>query len=177
MLEKVRCHGMESLLPAHPVAIWFSRIQINMESVLRAIYGYLFLVFMVRVVGRRPGKQMTPFEFVLIFFIGGLMLTAMVGDEASFTNALIQIMTIALLHALLAWLRTKSSRFAVITDGTPLILFERGKPRLDIMQGTRMSHDDIMASARDSGLQTLDDVEYAVLERNGQITIIPHQHQ
>jgi uncharacterized membrane protein YcaP (DUF421 family) len=54
-----------------------------MSAVLRAAYGYLFLVFIVRVVGRRPGKQMTPFEFVLIFFIGGLMLTAMVGDDAS----------------------------------------------------------------------------------------------
>jgi uncharacterized membrane protein YcaP (DUF421 family) len=116
---------------------------------------------------------MTPLEFVLIFFIGGLMLTAMVGDEASFTNALIQIMTIACLHACLAWLRTKSTRFAVITDGTPLVLFERGKPRMEIMKGTRMSYDDIMASARDSGLKTLDEVKYAVLERNGQITIIP----
>jgi uncharacterized membrane protein YcaP (DUF421 family) len=133
-----------------------------MESVLRATYGYLFLVFMVRVVGRRPGKQMTPFEFVLIFFIGGLMLTAMVGDEASFTNALIQIMTIAFLHSCLAWLRTRSSRFAVITDGTPLVLWRQKKPSVDIM-----------ASARDSGLKDLDHVEYAILERNGQITIIP----
>ena len=77
-----------------------------MAAVLRAIFGYAFLVFMVRVVGRRPGKQMTPFEFVLIFFIGGLTLTFVVGDEASFTNALCQIMTIAILHYLISWIRT-----------------------------------------------------------------------
>ncbi len=116
---------------------------------------------------------MTPFEFVLIFFIGGLMLTAMVGDEASFTNALIQIMTIAFLHSCLAWLRTRSSRFAVITDGTPLVLWRQKKPSVEIVEGSRMSVDDIMASARDSGLKDLDHVEYAILERNGQITIIP----
>ena len=46
-----------------------------------------FLVFVVRIVGRRPGKQITPLEFVLIFFIGGLALTAMVADEASLTKA------------------------------------------------------------------------------------------
>jgi uncharacterized membrane protein YcaP (DUF421 family) len=55
-----------------------------MAAVLRAFFGYFFLVFTVRVVGRRPGKQLTPFEFVLVFFMGGLALTAMVGNEASF---------------------------------------------------------------------------------------------
>ena len=47
-----------------------------MAAVVRAFVGYFFLVFVVHIVGRRPGKQMTPFEFVLIFFIGGLALTA-----------------------------------------------------------------------------------------------------
>ena len=61
------------------------------ESVLRALYGYFFLVLIVRIVGRRPGKQLTPFEFILIFFLGGLMLTAIVSDEASLTNAFCQM--------------------------------------------------------------------------------------
>ncbi len=52
-----------------------------MAAVLRAFFGYLFLVMVVRIVGRRPGKQMTPFEFVLVFFIGGLALTAIVGTR------------------------------------------------------------------------------------------------
>ena len=56
-----------------------------MTTVVMAFLGYLFLVMVVRIVGRRPGKQMTPFEFVLIFFIGGLALTAIVGDEVSYT--------------------------------------------------------------------------------------------
>jgi uncharacterized membrane protein YcaP (DUF421 family) len=128
---------------------------------------------MVRVVGRRPGKQMTPFEFVLVFFIGGLMLTGMVGDEASLTNAFCQIITITMMHTLLAWLRGRSSRFASIMDGTPLVLLQRGRARLDVMQGSRIPYDDIMASARDSGIKSLEQIDYAVLERNGEISIIP----
>ena len=69
-----------------------------MAAAIRAVVGYLFLVFMVRIVGRRPGKQMNPFEFVLIFFIGGLALTFVVADDRSFTNAVVQILTIALSH-------------------------------------------------------------------------------
>lgn len=148
-----------------------------MGAVLRAAYGYLFLVFMVRVVRRRPGKQLTPFEYVLVFFMGGLMLTAMVAQEASLTNALCQIMTVALLHSGIAWLRTRSSRFASLIDGTPLLLSEKGNARSEVLRHSRIAYDDVMASARDQGISSLDDVDYAVLERNGEISIIPKTHK
>ncbi|MBW4043896.1 MAG: DUF421 domain-containing protein [Acidobacteria bacterium] len=143
-----------------------------MAAILRAAFGYCFLIFMVRVVGRRPGKQMTPFEFVLIFFIGGLMLTAMVGDEASLTNAIGQIMTIAIMHYGIAWLRQRSPRFASMTDGTPLVLLEKGQWRIGTMFNSRITDDDVMAAARDKGLSQLAQVEYAILERNGEISIV-----
>lgn len=143
-----------------------------MAAVLRAVFGYAFLVFMVRVVGRRPGKQMTPFEFVLIFFIGGLTLTFVVGDEASFTNALCQIMTIAIMHYVISLARMKSSGFARLTDGTPLVLMEKGRWRPSAMKGMRIADDDVMAVARDKELKSLEEIEYAILERNGEISII-----
>jgi uncharacterized membrane protein YcaP (DUF421 family) len=144
-----------------------------MSAVLRAAYGYLFLVFIVRVVGRRPGKQMTPFEFVLIFFIGGLMLTAMVGDDASVMNAVAQIMTVAVLHSAMAWMRTKSDRFARLVDGTPLVLLQKDGAKEEVLRKSRIAYDDLMAAARDQGLKDLNGVDYAVLERNGEISIIP----
>jgi uncharacterized membrane protein YcaP (DUF421 family) len=144
-----------------------------MSAILRAAYGYLFLVFIVRVVGRRPGKQMTPFEFVLIFFIGGLMLTAMVGDDASVMNAVAQIMTVAVLHSAMAWMRTKSDRFARLVDGTPLVLLQKDGAREDVLRNAHIAYDDLMAAARDQGLNDLNAVDYAVLERNGEISIIP----
>jgi len=134
-----------------------------MAAVLRAFFGYFFLVLIVRIVGRRPGKQLTPFEFVLVFYMGGLALTAMVADEASFTNALCQIMAIGLAHYLVAWGRSKSSRFARLTDGTPLILLEKGKWRNETMQKMGIADDDVMASARDSSVRTFEDVDTAIL--------------
>jgi uncharacterized membrane protein YcaP (DUF421 family) len=144
-----------------------------MAAVIRAIFGYCFLVLMVRIVGRRPGKQMTPFEFVLIFFIGGLTLTQMVADDKSLTNAICQIVTVALMHYALTWLRSRSPRFASAADGTPLLLMERGRWRKTTLKQMRIADDDVMAAARDQGLARLDQVEYAVLERNGEISVIP----
>jgi uncharacterized membrane protein YcaP (DUF421 family) len=148
-----------------------------MAAVLRALFGYFFLVFMVRIVGRRPGRQMTPFEFVLIFFLGGLMLTQMVGDEESLTNALCQIITVACAHYLTVWMRCKSSRVARLFDGMPLVLLDRGQWRISTMEQQRIQDDDVMAAARDQGLETMGQIEYAVLERNGQISIIKAQEK
>ena len=145
------------------------------ESVLRALYGYFFLVFIVRIVGRRPGKQLTPFEFILIFFLGGLMLTAIVSDEASVTNAFCQIIAVALAHYILSFLRSRSDRVAKILDGTPLMLMQNGKWYARTMQLQRITDDDVMEKARDQGLRTLDQVQAAVLERNGEISILPKE--
>jgi uncharacterized membrane protein YcaP (DUF421 family) len=142
-----------------------------MAAVLRAFFGYFFLIFIVRIVGRRPGKQLTPFEFVLVFFMGGLALTGMVGKEMSFTNAILQIIAIALAHYVVAWARSKSSRFARLTDGTPLILLEDGEWRTETLKKMGVQDDDVMASARESGVKTLEDIEIAILERNGEISI------
>lgn len=142
-----------------------------MAAVLRAFLGYFFLVFVVRIVGRRPGKQMTPFEFVLVFFIGGLSLTAIVGDEVSFTNAVCQIISMACAHYALAWARSRSRRLARLVDGIPLILLKDHCWRSETLQHMRIQDDDVMASARDSGLKSLSQIGQAVLERNGEISV------
>jgi uncharacterized membrane protein YcaP (DUF421 family) len=143
-----------------------------MAAVLRAVFGYLFLVFMVRVAGRRPGKQMSPFEFVLIFFIGGLTLTFMVADDASLTNAFVQIATVGIMHYAIVLARRKLPRFALAVDGTPLILLANGQWHTETLKNMRILDEDVMAAARDKGLASLDQVKYAILERNGEISII-----
>ena len=150
---------------------------VSIASVVRALFGYFFLVFIVRIVGRRPGKQLTPFEFILIFFLGGLMLTAIVADEASVTNAFCQIIVIAMAHSMLGALRNRSDRVAQLLDGVPLILLEGGHWRSQTMQRMRIADDDVMERARDQGLKTLDQIESAVLERNGEISIIPKEDE
>ena len=142
-----------------------------MAAILRAFFGYLFLVLIVRVVGRRPGKQISPFEFVLIFFIGGLALTAIVGDDASLTNALLQIIAIASAHFVLTLGRAKSSRFARLVDGTALVLLENRQWRSETMLRMGLQDDDVMAVARDQGIKSLDEIDRVVLERNGEMSV------
>jgi uncharacterized membrane protein YcaP (DUF421 family) len=144
-----------------------------LSTVLRAAFGYLFLVLMVRIVGRRPGKQLTPFEFVLIFYLGGLTLTGMVGTQGSLTNAICQILVVGLCHYALAALRRRSALVARLLDGVPLILLETRGWRTDTLSKMMVQDDDVMNVARQQGIRSLSDIRMAVLETYGEINVTP----
>ncbi len=146
-----------------------------MGAVFRAVFGYCFLVFMMRIAGRRPGKQITPFEFVMIFFMGGITLTSMVADDQSFVNAASQILAVALAHYGITVAKLRWPAFGRLVDGTPLVLYDHGHWRAEAMESFRLTPDDVLAMVRDQGLERLDEIDYAILERNGEISIQPQK--
>ncbi len=146
-----------------------------MSTIVHAIVGYFFLLLTVRVLTRRPGAQMTMFEFVIVFLIGGIIILSTVSNDRSVTNCTCAIITVGLLHSLVSWAKLKWPRVGAIVDGTPLVVLEHGQWREEVMRGMRLDENDIMAAARGKGVRTLEDVEYAILERNGGISIIKKQ--
>lgn len=144
-----------------------------MYTVVHAIVGYLFLLLTVRVLVRRPGAQLTPFEFVIIFLIGGVIILATVGDDHSMTNCTCAIIVVGLVHRLVSMVRSRFPRMAAWIDGIPLVLLKDGRWQLEQMEGLRLDRDDVLAAAREKGITSVRDIEYAVVERNGSISIIP----
>ena len=148
-----------------------------MSTVIHAIAGYLFLLFTVRVLTRRPGGQMTLFEFVIVFLIGGIIILATTGQDRSMTNCATAILTAGGMHRLVSWAKTKSPRLGAIIDGTPLVLINNGRYVQSTMDGMRVDPEDIMAAARGKGVASIMGVKYAVLERNGTISIIQAEEE
>jgi len=143
-----------------------------MYTLLHAVLGYFFLTLMIRVLARRPGAQMTPFEFVLVFLVGGVIILATVGDDRSITNCYGGVIAICLMHRLVGRLKQRSPRWADIIDGKPILLLQNGEWQTSSMKHAHVDDMDVMAAARGKGLRTLDQIKYAVLERNGSISII-----
>lgn len=143
-----------------------------MRTIVCSVLGYFFLLLTVRVMSRRPGGQLTPFEFVLVFLIGGVIILATVGDDHSVTNCVTAIMTIGLMHRMVAAIKARNPRIGALVDGTPLMLIDRGEWQTEIMGRMRLQDTDIMAAARTKNIGSLDDIEYAILERNGSISIL-----
>lgn len=145
-----------------------------MATIIHAVLGYFFLLLTVRVLSRRPGAQMTLFEFVIVFLIGGVVILATVGKDRSIVNCLMAIITVGILHRTVAWLKSHFRRFGAMIDGTPLVLVDDGKWRTEAMKGMRIDPEDVMAAGRGKGIQSIFDIKYAILERNGGISIIKY---
>ncbi len=145
-----------------------------MDAVLRAVAVYLFLLIVIRVAGKRSVSQLTTFDLVVILILSEASQQALLGDDFSVTNAYIIILTLIALDRLLDAASARSARFDRWVNGGPLVLIEDGHVHRDRMKRVRIAEDDIMQSARQSqGLERLDQVKHAVLERAGGISIVP----
>jgi uncharacterized membrane protein YcaP (DUF421 family) len=146
-----------------------------LSTIIHAVFGYLFLLFIVRVLSRRPGGQLTLFEFVIVFLIGGVIILSTVGKDRSVTNCVTAILTVGLMHWLVSGVKGKYPRMGVIVDGTPLTLLKNGEWQLEVMKGMQIDREDVMAAARTKGVTSIHDIAYAILERNGAISIIKNE--
>jgi uncharacterized membrane protein YcaP (DUF421 family) len=139
---------------------------------LRAAAGYLLLLFAVRLIGRRAASMMAPFDLVLLFLFGGMMINAILGEDHSFSGAVSGVFTIGLMHILVSWLKTRYPAVGRIVDGTPIVVYAQGHWHRKRMRALRLNEQDIMAAARQRGLERLDQVRYAIAERDGKIAIV-----
>jgi len=143
-----------------------------MTTIIHAIVGYLFLLLVLRILSRRPGAQLTPSEFVLIFLMGGVIILSTMGDDRSVTNSVCGVLTIGICDRVVSHLKQYFPRFGALVDGTPLVLLKNGEWQTEPMRRMRLDSADVMAAARSKGVKTERDIKYAILERNGSISVI-----
>ncbi|KUM41827.1 DUF421 domain-containing protein [Pseudomonas sp. EpS/L25] len=145
-----------------------------MESVSRAAAIYVFLLVLFRITGRRALSEITTFDFVLLLVIGEATQQALLGDDFSVINAFVVIATLVLIDILLSLFKRRSPQVGRFLDGVPLIVVEYGKPLTQRLRKARLTEEDILEAARQSqGLERLEQIRFAVLEKNGQISVIP----
>jgi uncharacterized membrane protein YcaP (DUF421 family) len=146
-----------------------------MPTILRAVYAYFFLLIVLRLIGRRAIMQNSPFELILIFLFGGTMIQAVVGDDRSIVNASLAVMTIGLLHALVAYLKFRFTAVRKLVEGTAILMLSRGEADEVRMRRSRLQMDDLMTAARSRGIQRVEDIDYVVFERSGALSVIEKQ--
>jgi uncharacterized membrane protein YcaP (DUF421 family) len=143
-----------------------------MGTILRAAAAYCFLFIVLRIIGRRSIAQTTPVELIVIFLFGGITIQAVVSDDRSLVNAFLGVITIGLMHVIVAALKQRDPGFRRWADGTPIVVFDGGKWIRQPMDALQIQEQDVMAAARDKGIQRAEDIQYAIVERNGRISIV-----
>jgi uncharacterized membrane protein YcaP (DUF421 family) len=149
-----------------------------MDTVLRAVAVYAFVLLIFRIGGRRTFAEMTAFDFVFLLIVAEATQQALLGQDMSVINCWIVVATLIILDIGLSLAKVRWARLELWIDGTSTVLLADGKMFQDRMRKARVDEEDILHAARElHGLERLDQVKYAVLEKSGGITIIPAQQQ
>jgi uncharacterized membrane protein YcaP (DUF421 family) len=147
-----------------------------MDSILSAFAIYVFLLVLFRVTGTRSLAEVTTFDIVLILIVAEVVEGAIIHGDQSLTNALLVVMTLVGVDVFLSIASVRSRRLDKLINDVPMLLIDRDQIMHDRMRQVRVSEDDILEQARaQHGVERLEQVKYAVLERDGSISIIPWQ--
>lgn len=143
-----------------------------MDIVLRAIIIYLLVFAFTRALGRRELATLQPFDFILLVVIGDLIQSGVTQSDMSVTGVIVVVSTIGILQVMVSYLGFRVRRLRPFLQGEPIVLVENGQTIDRNMRRERLTIDDLAEKARLNEIESLDEVKWAVLETNGDISFI-----
>jgi uncharacterized membrane protein YcaP (DUF421 family) len=142
------------------------------DIVLRAAVAYIFILFLLRIIGRRELSTLAPSDLVLLIVMGDLIQNGVTQSDQSVTGVFLALSTFALLTVAVSVLTYKSRRAQTLVEGAPLILVQDGKPVEENLRSERLNMDDVAEEARGQGIERLDEIKWCVLESSGSMSFI-----
>lgn len=140
---------------------------------IRTIILYAVVLFAVRLMGKQELSKMSPFQLVIVFMIAELAAIPIDSTSASLINGVMAIVCLMFLQILLSFLSIKSEKFKNFITDKPSILIEKGRLNIRELRKLRITNTDLMEQLRLKNCPCLSDVQYAIMESNGQLTVIP----
>lgn len=145
-----------------------------MDSVIRVVAMYVILMLVFRVAGRRTLSEATTFDLLLLLIISETTQEALVDDDHSMTHAFVLIVTFVGMNIGMSLIKQRSRVAERLLDGVPLVLVENGEPIRERLEKSRVDEEDILEAARETqGINEMSEIRLAVLERDGQISVVP----
>ncbi|WKN23009.1 DUF421 domain-containing protein [Azotobacter vinelandii] len=146
-----------------------------MDAVLRAAAVYTLLLVLFKIAGRRTLADISNFDLLLLLIIGEATQQALLGDDFSLTKAILVIVTLIVIDVGLSFLKLRFARLDTLIEGTSTLIVEDGRPLRKRLREARLREEDILLVARQTqGLERMAQIKYAILEKNGKISIIPY---
>ncbi|MBA3685494.1 MAG: DUF421 domain-containing protein [Planctomycetes bacterium] len=147
-----------------------------MDSIIRALCVYLFLLVLFRIAGKRTLAEVSTFDAVLLLIISEAIQQALIGNDSSMTNAFVVVATLVGCNLLFSLLKRRSGPIDRAVEGVPIVLVKDGELLRERMLKERVDEDDVLHAARLAhGLTRIEQIRYAILECRGGITIIPRE--
>ncbi len=143
--------------------------------VLRACAIYALVMVLVRVSGKRAVGQFTPFDLVLLILIGNAVQNGINGGDNSLTGAAIMATTLIALNYAVAYVTSRNRKVEKFVEGVPVLLARDGQLFEAVLRRELVSREDFREALRMNGVDDVAEVELALLETNGQISVVPRK--
>ncbi len=142
------------------------------ELIVRSAIVYGFLIVILRLTGKRQVGQLAPFDLVLLLVLSNAVQNSMNGGDTSLVGGLISAATLIALNYGFGLATFKSKRLEAAIEGRPQVLVHDGKLFEDVMATAKLTHQELQAALRQAGCAHVEDVQTAILENNGAISVI-----
>ena len=140
---------------------------------VRCIVIYFFLLVAMRLMGKRQLGELQPFEFAITLVASDLACIPMSDPTIPVVYGIIPVFTLFVVHIIITKLASGSLRFRKLLNGKPIIVIERGNLLPDVLKELNMNIDDLLEALRSGGYFDPGEVEYAIIETNGTMTVLP----
>lgn len=145
--------------------------------VIRSIIAFLLLFIMTRIMGKKQISQLTFFDYCVGITIGSIAATMSVDQNVKALNGLVSLFIWGIFPIVLAYAGMKSLKFSNITDGQPAVIIDKGKILEKNLKKNLMNLSELMLLLREKGVFHVSDVEQAVFETNGELSIMLKSEQ
>ncbi|MGN0659915.1 MAG: YetF domain-containing protein [Emergencia sp.] len=139
---------------------------------IRTFILYMVVLFSLRIMGKSELSKMSTFQMVVLFMIAELASIPIDDPASSLINGAVAILTLMFLQVLISYISIRNEHFKNFVSGRPSVIIDKGKINVKEMRRLRISVNDLFEQLRLGDCPSLSDVEYAVMESNGQLSII-----
>ena len=137
-----------------------------------SIAVYIFMIVAIRLFGKKELSQLSVIDLVFILLISNAVQNAMVGNNTTLSGGLVAATALFLVNFLFKQALFRFPSLGRFIQGEPIMLVYKGKMKIDNMHRTRITHDELMEAVREHGVDSLSDVDLAILEIDGNISIL-----
>lgn len=152
-------------------------VMIMTVIVFRTIFFYVFIILIYRIMGKREVGQLGITDLIVSLLIADIAVISIENYTKSMLYALVPIVVITILECLLAYLGLKNGKVRSLLDGSPSLIIKEGKINYNEMLKQRYTLDDLLSQIRDKGYRSIEEIEYAILESSGSLSVFPYNKE
>ena len=144
------------------------------KIIMRTSFFYFFIILIYRIMGKREVGQLGIVDLIVSILIAELVAISVEDTAKSIMMSTIPILVLTLLQIILSIASLKSDKIRSLLDGNPTFIIKNGKIKYQEMIKQKYNLDDLLTQLREKGERNIEDIEYAILENNGSLSIFPY---